>query len=394
MEAPSQFARPRLVGVAGPSELAPHVAPHLQLLEEIPALPCPEPKWRRDAISGDQLYTRFYLDRELTTILETPRGENLLGWLHSTESDVRRYTQWNRPQPRVDYLVFDLDHTEATEVPDEMFMREFLAVDSSDLLAVAEAAMTWGPLSGPPDERRMWSDPEGFVSARPPSSASYIDRTVTYNRRTGEYRVEQQDGFDTHWDLIRQRHLYDLGETLWVPDRPQGEREPAHGTLLLILPVREYASRFKVMQALMESWALRQTAEAGHSVRSTAPDLTRPWTERSLPAPASDLDALDTLVRSLNGYLSGLGPHLSLEGDESWWRPVPRLTAALFLQVHAFVSEGLPARCCANEACRKWFTRQQGRSKHGQRRTVGVMYCSSSCAKAQTQREYRRRKRS
>ena len=112
-----------------------------------------------------------------------------------------------------------------------------------------------------------------------------------------------------------------------------------------------------------------------------------------MPVPVSELDALDTLARSLNESLVGLGPHVPLDGPEMWWRPVPRLAAALCLQVLAFISDGLPARRCANEACRQFFTRQRGRSQYGQRRTVGAMYCSSACAKAQTQREYRRRMR-
>lgn len=181
---------------------------------------------------------------------------------------------------------------------------------------------------------------------------------------------------------------------MWIPDGPRSEREPTRGNTLMVLPPLEYSRRrFRVIQALMESWAIRHGAVYDTSADAATPDLSAPWTQRQLPPPASELDALDTMVRRLNNYLSGLGPHLSLHGDQIWWQPMPRLTAAMFLQVHAFVSEGLPARRCANEACQRWFTRQRGRSQHGRRRTAGVLYCSSSCAKAQSQREYRRRKR-
>lgn len=390
---PSEFARPRLVGVAGPSEMAMPADFGLELLNAIPALP--DPRWPRDCLAGDALYTRFHLAPELIALLDDQRGEDIVSWLHGTDSDVRRFTSWRRPQPRVDFLVFDLDQAVPTPLPDEMFMREFLAIDSSDPLAVAEATMTWGPLSAPLDDTRAaWSDPGGFVAESPPSSASYLNRNVTVNVRTGVYTVESQEGFDTHWELIRQRFLYDLGHSLWIPDDPSTDREPQHGKTLMVLPVLEYSRyRFRAIQAVLDSWAVRQGAIGDSSGDTATPALSGPWVDRELPPPASDLDALDTMVRSLNNYLSGMGPHLSLEGDQAWWQPVPRLTAAMFLQVHAFVSEGLPARRCANEACRQWFTRQQGRAQHGQRRTVGVMYCSSSCAKAQTQREYRRRKR-
>ena len=55
-----------------------------------------------------------------------------------------------------------------------------------------------------------------------------------------------------------------------------------------------------------------------------------------------------------------------------------------------FVDEASYKRC-ANESCGKLFVRQHGRATAGQHRSLGVMYCSPSCAKAQAQREYRRR---
>lgn len=388
--APTKFARPSLVGVVGPSDMTSPTGFGLQVVDAIP--PLPDPKWPRDGLAGDALATRFYLAPELIALLDDRRGQELVSWLHSTDSDVRRFSTWNRPQPRVDFLLFDLDQAVTTPLPDEMFMRELLAVDSADLLAVAEATMAWGPVSAPFDETQAgWNDPGGFVTAGPPSSSSYLDREVTINIETGVYTVESQEGFDTHWDLIRQRYLYEFVDSLWIPDSPRSEGEPARGNTLMVLPLLEYSRRrFRVIQALMESWAIRHGAVYDTSADV---DLSAPWTQRQLPPPASELDALNTMVRSLNNYLSGLGPHLSLHGDKNWWQPMPRLTAAMFLQVHAFVSEGLPARRCANEACQRWFTRQRGRSQHGQRRTTGVLYCSSSCAKAQSQREYRRRKR-
>ncbi len=69
------------------------------------------------------------------------------------------------------------------------------------------------------------------------------------------------------------------------------------------------------------------------------------------------------------------------------------ISTALMVQLHNVVVDGIEIRRCANETCQRPFTRQRGRALKGQYRSTGVMYCDAACAKAQMQREYRRRKR-
>jgi hypothetical protein len=69
------------------------------------------------------------------------------------------------------------------------------------------------------------------------------------------------------------------------------------------------------------------------------------------------------------------------------------LASALMVQLHNLVVDGLEIRRCANETCGRPFARQRGRARKAQYRTTGVIYCDAACAKAQMQREYRRRMR-
>jgi hypothetical protein len=69
------------------------------------------------------------------------------------------------------------------------------------------------------------------------------------------------------------------------------------------------------------------------------------------------------------------------------------LYSAAMLQLVNDLAAGETVRTCANETCRRPFVRQLGRSEYGGHRRTGTLYCSNTCARAQYQREKRRRDR-
>jgi hypothetical protein len=62
------------------------------------------------------------------------------------------------------------------------------------------------------------------------------------------------------------------------------------------------------------------------------------------------------------------------------------------LELFNHVAEQASYRICANRTCGRLFVRQEGRAKAEQYRLKGVLFCSASCARAETQRQYRKKK--
>ena len=75
-----------------------------------------------------------------------------------------------------------------------------------------------------------------------------------------------------------------------------------------------------------------------------------------------------------------------------WGDPVD-LFNVLCLALANDIADGADFKKCANETCDKIFTRHRGRAAQGKYHMTGVKYCSVECARAQKQREYRRRQR-
>lgn len=297
---------------------------------------------------------------------------------------------------RVDWppaAVFSSSEVELVDFPHELVLREFLEVDPDDLNDILRWCVRYGPLV----PQRLYLLSEEFRPTIEPRVHTNrpLDEMVLYagdEPDPTELEIELDDFPDRSGDSPESHE-----GTFWISkDRHTPLLGTAYGTALAA-----QQAHFTLYQTVVETW-LRISADADLSREGLlAPprqELADLWAGRGLPVAATTFDLLRTVQRLIN-VETVMAPRIEIAppGAErdglAFGRPVPRVMQAMMLQLVDLVAADVPAKQCANETCTTWFATQDGRAEYGQHRTKGVLYCSRSCARAQAQREYRRRKR-
>jgi hypothetical protein len=152
------------------------------------------------------------------------------------------------------------------------------------------------------------------------------------------------------------------------------------------IPIAVVSHHVRALQAMVAHWDAHQ--------REDDIALIDAWPNAGLPHPHDPLTAWTWWNNHMNAALASIAVRVQVQyGEGQWIGEVPRTTAysAMAVQIFNDISTGTAWRRCANETCGDLFARQQGRAEAGQHRTTGVRYCTNSCAKAQVERERRRR---
>ena len=234
-----------------------------------------------------------------------------------------------------DEAVFNLFDAEEIEIPDELFLRETLETKADDADAVLDYCVAWGPLV------LLGDDPVAFLpTAKFPVTKAYqpwVDQVHKRRARPGEVRLP--------FELVRV-HLV-------------------------------------VAQTLTSHWL-------HHATGGSHVELPGIWGASPVRPTTADA-AWKVFFTHIDHALQHLSVHLSSPEIE-WQPPHVNTYMANCLQIYNHAASSATYQRCRNETCGRFFHTQRGRSEVGQYRTRGVLYCSPSCARAQAQREYRRRK--
>jgi hypothetical protein len=299
------------------------------------------------------------------------------------------------------------------ELPEELYLREFLELDVKSPEAVGEFCATFGPVgqkvgqSTPgwyraPDD---WPRCDGVAAETPLWQAAEWVFKRPEHELARWLSTALRGWLDNNWgdahvlvdeDQVTAGMRAAMGVQVDFADRTTpgflldlrwfGEVEIYQSFLRDLCGLWDFLSDGRTYEALRGQW----TSDAwGWQLRAPGEGLSE--------VDAARLALAEGINPALNPYTVHVEPIVPEEPPGALWHvalPLERQTvySAMCLQLANQIAKNSPYRRCRNELCGRLFEVKRG-GHHGHRERTSTYYCSDECANRQYQREHRRRVR-